>query len=321
MPPNASFFDRTWFLTGPTASGKSAAALDLACRIDAEIVSLDSMAVYRGMDIGTAKPPAAERQTVPHQLIDVVEPADDFSVAQYLAAARIAVDEIRGRGRQVLFVGGTPMYLKALLRGLFEGPTADPDLRQEFMQLAEREGSARLHEMLAEIDPTAAGKLHPNDTRRLIRALEVHRRSGLPISEQQREFAVGRSAEAGRVFVLNWPRAKLHERINARVDAMFAAGLVDEVQQLMAADRPIGRTASQAVGYREVIAYLQTGGNLAETIELVKTRTRQFAKRQMTWFRSLSECRWIAVDDPFDPAAIAERVAAIGRSVKSPAAD
>jgi tRNA dimethylallyltransferase len=213
------------------------------------------------------------------------------------------------------------MYLKALLRGLFEGPTADPDLRQQLTELAQREGSERLHGMLAEIDPTAATKLHPNDTRRLIRAIEVHRRSGLPISEQQREFAVGRSAEAGRVFVLNWPRAKLHQRINARVDAMFAAGLVDEVRHLTAADRPIGRTASQAVGYREVIPYLDAGGELAETIELVKQRTRQFAKRQLTWFRSLSECRWIDVDDPFNPAAIAERIATIGRSLKSPGAD
>lgn len=312
------FFDQAWFLTGPTASGKSAVALDLARQIDAEIISLDSMAVYRSMDIGTAKPKSEERRAVPHHLIDIIEPADDFSVAQYLAAARTAVDEIRSRGREALFVGGTPMYLKALLRGLFEGPTADPDLRQELMLIAESEGSSRLHEMLAEIDPPAAAKLHSNDTRRLIRSLEVHRRSGVPISAQQREFAIGQPAEAGRVFVLNWPRARLHERINARVDAMFAAGLVDEVRTLMAADRPIGRTASQAVGYREVIAYLETGGDLAETIELVKRRTRQFAKRQMTWFRSLSECRWIEVDEPFNSAAIAGTIAAIGRSLKSP---
>ena len=310
------FFDEAWFLTGPTAAGKSAVALELAKRIGAEIISLDSRAVYRGMDIGTAKPTLAERRAVPHHLIDIVEPEDEFSVAQYLAAARKAVDDIRGRGRQVLFVGGTPMYLKALLRGLFDGPTADPELRDELADLAQREGSARLHSILAEIDPAAAAKLHPNDTRRLIRAIEVHRRSGQPISGQQREFKLALPAEAGRVFVLDWPRATLHERINARVDAMFAAGLVEEVRGLLKQDGPIGRTAAQAVGYREVIAHLQTGGDLTETIELAKRRTRQFAKRQLTWFRSLSECRWLAAGDRFGPAVIAEQIAAIGNAME-----
>ncbi len=310
------FFDEAWFLTGPTAGGKSSVALELARRIDAEIISLDSMAVYRGMDIGTAKPTLAERRAVPHHLIDIVEPGDEFSVARYLAAARQAVGDIRGRGRRALFAGGTPMYLKALLRGLFDGPTADPDLRDELMELAQREGSVGLHSRLAEIDPAAAAKLHPNDTRRLIRAIEVQRRSGQPISQQQREFERARPAEAGRVFVLNWPRATLHERINARVDAMFAAGLVEEVRGLLEHDRPIGRTAAQAVGYREVITYLQSGGDLTETIELVKRRTRQFAKRQLTWFRSLSECRWLAAGNPLDPAVVAEQIAAIGNAVE-----
>ncbi len=310
-----SFFDEAWFLTGPTAAGKSAVALELARRIDAEIISLDSMAVYRRMDIGTAKPTAAERAAVPHHLIDIVDPHEEFSVAQYREAARRAVDDIRARSRQPLFVGGTPMYLKTLLRGLFAGPTADPELRQELNDFAAAAGPQGLHERLAKVDPAAAARLHPNDTRRLIRAIEVHHLSGRPISDQQREFAVSRLAGRGRVFVLNWPLPALHERINARVDAMFAAGLVDEVRGLLADEHPISRTALQAVGYREVIAFLETGGPLADTIELVKLHTRQFSKRQLTWFRSLAECRWIAADSPFDPANTAAQIAEMGNAL------
>src|SRR5260221_572017 len=255
-----------FYLTGPTASGKSAVGLELARRIGAEIISLDSMAVYRGMNLGTAKPSAAERTLIAHHLIDIVNPWEDFSVAQYLDRAHEAVREIQSRGRQPLFVGGTPLYLKALLRGLFSGPAADWNLRSELAEIARQEGSAGLHRRLAAVDPAAAAKLHPNDTRRLIRALEVFQRTGRPISEQQQQFNKPSTGEPPTVFVLDWQREQLLRRIDDRVEAMFAAGLVDEVRGLLATGRPLSRTAAQAVGYREVFAHLDGKYDLASTI-------------------------------------------------------
>jgi tRNA dimethylallyltransferase len=310
-----------WFLTGPTAAGKTDVGIELARRLGAEIVSLDSMALYRGMDIGTAKPTAEQRAAVPHHLVDVIEPHEEYSLARYLDEAARCVAEIRGRGREVLFVGGTPLYLKGLLRGIFEGPPADRRLRRALREEAQRDGPEALHRRLARLDPEAAERLHPNDLKRIIRALEVYEKTGQPISELQRQFDTGRPAEECRVFVLDRPRAELHERINRRVEAMFAAGLVDEVRRLLAGgrgtvpfsqsenwDSPLSRTARQAVGYREAIEHLRGERGLAETVELVKRHTRQMAKRQMTWFRSLSECRFVAVEGAVEPAATAERL-------------
>lgn len=315
----ASILRTAWYLTGPTAAGKTAVGIELARLIDAEIISLDSMALYRHMDIGTAKPTAEERAAVPHYLIDVIEPAEEFSIAQYLEAAETTAAEILARGKQVLFVGGTALYLKALLRGLFSGPPADWQFRSELEELARVEGSHVLHERLRQVDPAAAAKLHLNDTRRIIRALEVHAATGQPISSYQQHFDVGRTAEECRVFVLDWPREQLEERMRRRVDAMFEAGLVGEVKRLMGSgERGMGnevafsRTARQAVGYREVLEHLRGERDLAATIELVKLRTRQFAKRQLTWFRGLSECRWIGVEEPLDAAATARRIAEQG---------
>ncbi len=304
MPFN--FATRCWFLTGPTASGKSSVGIELARKLEAEIVSLDSMAVYRGMDIGTAKPTADQRQAVPHHLIDIVEPHQEFSLAQYLALAERCVTEILSRGRQVLFVGGTPLYLKGLLRGIFEGPTADWSFRHALANQSQQHGDGWLHQRLAEVDPTAAAKLHPNDTRRLIRALEVYEMTGQPISALQAQFEIGRSAEECRVFVLDWPRAELHQRIQQRVEEMFAAGLVHEVRGLLAANQPLSKTARQAVGYREVIDHLNGHYSLAEAVELVDRHTRQLAKRQNTWFRSLSECRFFAMHQGLSPAEVGD---------------
>ncbi|OHB79770.1 MAG: tRNA (adenosine(37)-N6)-dimethylallyltransferase MiaA [Planctomycetes bacterium RBG_16_64_12] len=301
-----------WFLTGPTAGGKTGVGIELAGRIGAEIVSLDSMALYRGMDIGTAKPTPAERLAAAHHLVDVVEPHGEFSLAQYLEAAGSAIRQIRERGREVLFVGGTPLYLKGLLRGIFRGPPADWEFRRQLEDEARREGPEHLLRRLAEVDPVAATRLHPNDTRRLVRALEVYEKTGRPISEVQEQFDTGCPADACRVFVLDWPTAQLNRRIDRRVEAMFAAGLVEEVRSLLDQPRPLSKTAAQALGYREVIEHLQGRRDLVETIELVKTRTRQFAKRQRTWFRSLSECRFVRVEDPIDPAEVALRIAEAG---------
>ncbi len=337
-----------WFLTGPTAAGKSAVGVELAERIGAEIISLDSMALYRRMDIGTAKPTADERRRVPHHLIDVLEPHEDFSLAQYIEAANRAAEQIAegGKGdsphlperpegccaqmgtvpfssafppspsgKQVLFVGGTPLYLKGLLRGIFQGPPADWQLRRRLVDEAHREGETWLHQQVANIDPASAARLHPNDTRRLIRAFEVYEKTGRPISEWQRQFDVGRPAAECRVFVLDWPKEELHARINERVDGMFAAGLVEEVRGLLSEPRPLSRTASQAVGYREVIEHLAGHRNLAETIALVKQHTRQLAKRQSTWFRSLSECQFVPVARPFDVAATAHVILDLAKNL------
>ena len=303
-----------WYLTGPTAAGKTAVGIELAQRLGAEIISLDSMALYCGMDIGTAKPLPAERRAVMHRLIDIIEPSEEFSVAQYLAAATAAANEIAAGGKRVLFVGGTALYLKALLRGLFEGPTADWNLRRELEEVVRVEGPDALHKRLAEVDPSAAAKLHPNDVRRIIRALEVHRVTGKTISSLQQQFDRGHSADECRVFVLDWPREQLDQRIRKRVDEMFAGGFVEEVRGLISqhATRPgkiaLSRTARQAVGYKEVLELLDGQRDLPATIELVKLRTRQFAKRQLTWFRSLSECRWIAVGEPLEPEVVARRI-------------
>jgi tRNA dimethylallyltransferase len=301
-----------WFLTGPTAAGKTAVGVELARRIGAEIISMDSMALYRGMEIGTAKPTAAERAAVPHHLLDVLEPHQEYSVARYLDAVEQAAADIRGRQRAVLFVGGTPLYLKALLRGIFQGPAADWELRRRLEEEARRDGAA-LHRRLAEIDPAAANRLHPNDTRRLIRAIEVFEKTGRPISRWQRQFEIGRPADQCRVFVLDRPRTELSGRIDRRVEQMFSAGLVEEVRVLLAGPRPLSKTARQAVGYREVIEHVEGRRPLPETMELVKTHTRQLAKRQGTWFRSLSECRLIPLAGPVDAAEIAEQLAALGR--------
>jgi len=309
---SVNFALQCWFLTGPTASGKSAVGVELARRLDAEIISMDSMALYRSMDIGTAKPTAEQRRSAPHHLIDVFDPHEECSLAQYVEAAGRAAEAIASRGRRALFVGGTPLYLKALLRGIFQGPPADWTLRRRLADAARRHGERWLHEQLAQVDPASAARLHPNDQRRIIRALEVYEKTGRPISEWQRQFDIGRPAEDCRVFVLHWPKPELDARIDRRVEAMFAKGLIDEVRGLMARPTPLSRTARQAVGYREVIEHLEGLRGFAETVELVQRRTRQLAKRQNTWFRSLSECRFVPAADPFDPQAAANRIERLG---------
>jgi tRNA dimethylallyltransferase len=305
----ASIFDDCWFLTGATAAGKTGVGLALAKHLGAEIISLDSMAIYRGMDIGTAKPTATERAVVPHHLIDIINPTEEFSVAQYLAAAEATVRDLQARGKVALFVGGTPLYLKALLRGLFDGPPADWQVRQDIEQELASAGQRALHDRLMQVDPVAATAIHPHDTRRLIRALEVYRATGEPISHQQIEFEEGRPADECRVFVLRRERNQLHERIEGRVSAMIEAGLVDEVRRLTDGGRELGRTARQAVGYREALGFLAGEIGRAEMIERIKVRTRRFAKRQGTWFRSLSECRFVDVTGEVDVDATAKEIA------------
>jgi tRNA dimethylallyltransferase len=266
------------------------------------------MAVYRQMDIGTAKPTQAERASVPHHLIDIVDPPEEFSVAQYVDAAHSAARWLRERKKEPLFVGGTPLYLKSLLRGIFQGPPADWEFRRQIEEEAARVGSEKLRERLWQVDPLSASKLHPNDVRRMTRALEVAHLTGRPLSHWQTQFDEGRPASERKVFVLHWPREVLHQRIDARVEQMFAQGLVEETRALQIRYGELGRTAAQAVGYREVLDHLAGRQSLAETIELVKNRTHQFARRQETWFRSLSECRWVEMREGEPAEEVAGRI-------------
>ncbi|WP_152049517.1 tRNA (adenosine(37)-N6)-dimethylallyltransferase MiaA [Tautonia marina] len=306
--PTTNPFHQAIYLTGPTASGKTSVGIALAERLNAEILALDSMTLYRGMDIGTAKPTEAERRGVPHHLIDVLDPWQSASVADYRSWAAEALADIASRNRTALFVGGTPMYLKALLRGLFDGPAADPELRQTLEDEADRLGNAALHARLAAVDPASASRLHPNDRRRIIRALEVFTLTGRPLSTLQHEHDQPAPASVP-VVCLDRPRAELYDRINRRVASMFADGLIDEVRRLLAQPHPPHTVPMQGVGYREVLDLLS--GRLpseAAAIDLIQTRTRQFAKRQLTWFRSLSEVQFLPLSDPAPPDQTAERL-------------
>ncbi len=295
---SSSPFANSFFLTGATASGKTALSVEIARELDAEIFSLDSMAVYRRMNVGVAKPTVEERGGVLHRMIDVVEPSEEFSLAEYLKLAAVGVAECERNGRLPLFVGGTPLYLKAILFGVFEGPGADEAIRERLRREEEANGPGWLHRKLAERDPRSAERLHPNDTKRLIRALEILEISGKTISELQTQFEAAPLVDPKRVFILTWERAALYDRINRRVDAMMEAGFLDETRSLFAETPPPGPTASKAVGYRELDAVLRGEAELGDAVEKIKRATRNFAKRQETWFRSLtaSGARRVAVD-------------------------
>jgi tRNA dimethylallyltransferase len=282
-------------LTGPTASGKSSVALAIADSLNAEIVSIDSIAVYRGMDIGTAKPSAADRAEVPHHLLDVVEPTDEFSVASYLQRAKDAAESILSRGKRPLFVGGTPMYLKGLLYGFDPGPPADWEFRRAVEADIAEYGIQALHDRLRQVDPLSAFKLPATDTRRITRALEVAFLTGVPLSHRQTQFENLSPESSPRLIAIAWPRELLHARIEARVETMFETGLVDEVASLLKMHRSLSRTAATAVGYREVIEHLTKGTPLPETKQRVLFHTRQLARRQETWFRSLPTLQTLPV--------------------------
>ncbi len=301
-----------WYLTGATASGKTRVGIALAQRLGAEIVSLDSMSVYRDMNIGTAKPTEEQRAQVPHHLLDIVAPDEEYSLSRYVRDAHRVIGEIRGRGREVLFVGGTPLYLKALLRGVYPGPPADWQFREQIEAELATVGIEALHARLEHVDPLAAAKLHPHDKRRIIRALEVYKQTGRPLSHEQIHFD-DVPHEQCKAFVISWPRETLHQRIEARVERMFAQGLVDEVNMLLQRYQALGRTAAQAVGYREVIDHLRHDTPLDRVIELVQARTRQFARRQETWFRSLAECEAVTLQDEAEADDLADRIVKLGR--------
>jgi tRNA dimethylallyltransferase len=301
----ADVFGNALVLTGPTASGKTALGLQLAERLNAEIVCMDSMTLYRGMDVGTAKPTADERRQVPHHLLDVLDPWESASVAWWLERAAECCRDIEARGKRVLFVGGTPLYLKAILHGLFAGPPADASLRQRLEAEAASAGPQVLHQRLASVDPAAAARLHVNDLRRVVRALEVWELTGQPISAWQTQWPAesrfvsdhnipARSQSLRpRVLALDLPRDILYARINTRVEQMIAAGLGEEGRALRRLPRPLSKEASQALGYKEMFEHLEGRASLEETVRRIQTRSRQLAKRQRTWFRHLPECEMV----------------------------
>lgn len=295
-------------IVGPTATGKTETAIHLARLIDGEIISADSMAVYRGMDIGTAKPSAKDREAVPFYLVDVAEPDEPFSVARFKMLAEEALAAIRGRGHQPLVVGGTGLYVRVLLDdfGLTQTP-ANPALRARLNAEAQELGAPVLHARLAAADPQAAARIHPNDRVRIVRALEVLELTGIPISVQQAEDAARRKPRSCQKFGLILPRAQLYRRIDRRVEAMIAAGLEEEVRCLLARGFSPALSPLQSLGYKEMVAYLQGACDFQTAVEAIKQDTRRFAKRQMTWFRADPEIVWVDVAEQ-TPAQTAELI-------------
>jgi tRNA dimethylallyltransferase len=294
LPENGK--PRVIVVCGPTAVGKTRAGIALAQALNGEIVSADSMQVYRGMDIGTAKPTAEERAAATHHLIDIVEPDEPFDAAVYGALARDAVAGLHRRGKVPVVVGGTGLYIKALLRGLFRAGGGDPALRRRLRAEAEALGAERLHARLAECDPAAAARLHPNDTFRVLRALEVYELTGRPISGLQQEHGFAETPFAALTIGLTLDRATLYQRIDRRVDAMVAAGLEQEVRCLL--DRGFGPelTSMQSIGYSHMTAFVGGALTWEECLRTLKRDTRRFAKRQLTWFRSEPGIVWTAPD-------------------------
>jgi tRNA dimethylallyltransferase len=282
-------------ILGPTATGKSRIAVELAPALAAEIVSVDSMQIYRGMDIGTAKPGAQWRDLVPHHMLDVVDASSDFSAAQFQKEARQVVEDIDARGKTALLVGGTGLYFEAVVNAiLFPPGSVDDELRRRLQQESSQDLPG-LRERLARVDPTFASRQDFANPRRVVRAMEVYERTGRPFSffQEQREKQAPFYDFCG--VALNAPRQALYDAIEARVDAMFAAGLVEEVRRL-ACGGGLSRTARQALGYKEVLDHLDMGISLEETIVNIKRRSRNYAKRQLTWLRRIPGLYWLELD-------------------------
>ncbi len=284
-------------LVGPTAVGKSALALRCAARLSGEIISADSAQVYRYLDIGTAKPTPAEQALVPHHLLDLVNPDQDFSAADYQSEAKLAIEKVLKRGKLPILVGGTGLYVRAITEGYAFGERGKSPLRENLARQAQQEGLASLYRRLEALDPQAASKIHPNDQRRIIRALEVYHLEGKPISRQLEETARGEPAYNLLCFGLNRPRELLYHRIEERVDTMLQQGFLKEVQSILKKGYGPESPGLQILGYRQLVDYINNDAIWDETVENIKKQTRRLAKRQGTWFRKEQQIFWLEVEE------------------------
>lgn len=283
-------------IVGPTASGKSSLAAQIAKDLDGEIISADSMQVYRHMDIGTAKPSIKEQEENRHHLIDVVDPDEDFSASGFRELASAAIKDIQSRGKRVIVAGGSGLYIRALTKGLVDTPEGDPLLRQRLEDEADRLGRQHLHNMLKELDPAAAKEIHPNNVVRIIRAIEVATKSDKTMSEYQDQHRFADSPYDVMMLGIDIDRKLLYNRINERVDKMIDAGLKEEVERLLALGYSRGLKSMRSVGYKEMCAHIIDGLPIEEAAELIKRDSRRYAKRQMTWFRK-EDVIWGAADE------------------------
>jgi tRNA dimethylallyltransferase len=287
-------------LVGPTAVGKTALSLQIARTFGCEIISGDSMQVYRRMNIGTAKLPPAERQRVPHHLIDILEPEEPFSVSMFQQLCNNQIEDIHSRGKLPFIVGGTGLYVESVCYGYaFQGETGDEVFRERMSDYAKQHGAHALHARLAAVDPATAERLHPHDVRRVIRSLEVYEKTGQTLSQSQAQSRGDDKVSPYRLCVLGltMDRAELYRRINLRVDAMMAEGLVAEVEALLKSGVPRSAVAMQGLGYKEIAGYLCGETDLSSAVELLKRDTRHYAKRQLSWFRRMKDLAWIDMDD------------------------
>jgi tRNA dimethylallyltransferase len=293
-------------LTGPSASGKGSVAFELATRSGLEVALMDSMKVYREIDVASAKPSADRRRRVRYHLLDLVTPDLEFSVGDYLPRLEKVLETASERGTGVMLAGGTALYLKGFLDGLLSGPPADWQLRQALREEARLQGLAALHERLRSLDPEAAARISPEDERRILRALEVHALTGRPISASWR-WRTDAPRRVVRLFGLGWERSELYERADRRVLRMVGEGLFEEVEALRARCPPLGRSASQCIGFKELSAGMGQGLGRDEIVARIQQSTRRFIKRQMTWFRKM-EIEWLPVSGEIDPVWITDEI-------------
>ena len=296
-------------MVGPTASGKTGLSIELAKLVNGSIVSADSMQIYKYMDIGTAKPDEAERSGIRHYMIDEVEPDENFSVAKYREMALKYIGQILKEGRRPIVTGGTGLYINSLLYNIsFSETICDEELRENLKNTAKEKGNRFLYDRLREIDPEAAARIHENDVKRVIRAIEVFQHTNRTISQHAQESRLEPPPYQYIVFGLNWERDKLYERIDRRVDKMLLDGLTEEVRHLKEKGFDTGTTAMQGIGYKEILSYLKGECTLEETIYILKRDTRHYAKRQMTWFRRNKEIHWLDVNEGSDLKELAEKI-------------
>lgn len=287
-------------ICGPTASGKSALALRLAHDLDAEIINADSMQIYCGLDVGTAKPTPEQQAEIRHHLIDVANPVQLFSAADFCVAADTAIRDIIGRGKRVIVAGGTGLYIRSLVKGLVDSPSGEGELREALLNESARIGNAAMLEKLQQVDPDLAAVLHPNNLVRIIRALEVYQLTGIPLSHYQKKHAFATRRYEALQIGISVERSVLYERIDDRVEQMLASGLLEEVRNLLATGYGRDIKPLRSIGYKEAVAYLSGDISAEEAVRLIKRNTRHYAKRQLTWFKADPDILWFEYPEKFD---------------------